>query len=295
MSAFFDQPAAHHNPLHDPFPPTTMTAESAVLGKYTVSRPVLESANSGWSKRKSFPSEDLTDMMEISPASREGFRYIGDGFFYSTYSPTPTAQFIRAAGMALEGSLFDYQIADAVNALFGSCTPGDIRVSYDAIVASESRGGAAVGKLESDLSIGVFTSKGNYQLGLYENDMSTTPHRMLGNVLWAAWYWNLGAYALLCVWAAVLTYYIPLASLAASPIPENQRLGDTYAWCAETIGLSFATVGLARIIVSLCGGYTHFATALAISFIGVAIIGLSRNSIARAYFARSAEPHKKSS
>jgi hypothetical protein len=36
VSLFFDQPAAHHNPLRDPFPSASVTAGGGRIGAYTI-------------------------------------------------------------------------------------------------------------------------------------------------------------------------------------------------------------------------------------------------------------------
>ncbi|KAI8619353.1 hypothetical protein BC830DRAFT_1104577 [Chytriomyces sp. MP71] len=260
-SFLFDQPAAHHNPMRDPFPTHTFTASSATLGVYEITSPVLESVNEGWSTRKRFPPDQLETMLDTSRASvQAGFNYVGNGYFYSEYTPSHTETFLRAAGMALEGSLFDFQIADAVNSLFGSCTPGDIRVSFDAIVASPEAGAAVVGKLNEGNQIGVFVTKRGFKLGLFANSAKETAKSMLNKLLSKAWLWMLGGYAFAAVWAFVVTYFYPWKPLESTDINNdttNNKVsvhlngpGDWYVWVAEAVSLWLVTAGSAKALGS---------------------------------------------
>lgn len=87
-------------------------------------------------------------------AQRDNFVYVGDqsgrrGYFFSPYDPSLSEQLLKGFGQYLEGSLLDWQVGD----LMPSCTPGDLRVSFDAQaphkisvlaeVGSTSAGGAA--------------------------------------------------------------------------------------------------------------------------------------------------------
>ncbi|ORY47885.1 hypothetical protein BCR33DRAFT_764237 [Rhizoclosmatium globosum] len=288
-SFFFDQPAAHYNPQRDPYPSKTQTTSKLTLGEYTVRPSVLQNANEGWSTRKRYSASQLDIMTETSSAAIEhGFKYVGDGYFYSPYEATNTATFLRAVGMALEGSLLDYQIADVVNGLFGQCAAGDIRVKYQAIVASPEQGAAVVGKLEENNAIGVYVMKNGYKMGLYENTAETDAGTMFKKLLSSAWWWVVGGYVATLIWAAVVTYWYPWNPLEG----VKQRQGgeptknplDVYIWAAEAVALALVTVGAAKILVT-----DEFVVGMVVAGAGVGVLSLSSAPWIRARFGEEKE------
>jgi len=153
----FDQPANHHNPQRDPFPSRMMSAPSVNLGKYTVSGALISSMKGHmrslkwsydampeppsffgriWQRFGYMDSSLYLDVKELqnfasSPAGRRNeFHYIGNGHFYSPYTPSTAGRLFKLFGQFLEGSLLDWQVGD----LIPSCNAGDIRVSYRAVV-----------------------------------------------------------------------------------------------------------------------------------------------------------------
>ncbi|KAI9338819.1 hypothetical protein BDR26DRAFT_1008127 [Obelidium mucronatum] len=292
-SLFFDQPAAHHNPQRDPFPSVTTTAAKADLGDYVVSKNVLEHANDGWSTRKRYSGSELDQMSQESLASGDfGFRYIGDGYFYSEYEASHTATFLRAAGMALEGSLLDYQIADVVNNLFGQCKAGDIRVSYQAIVTTSEQGASVIGELGPDLkTIGIYQTVRGYKMGLFENRVDgVSPKTMFGKLLTEAFWWLLGGYAVVCVWAGVVMYYYPWnplrggSSAAGSSSGDERNPLDVYFWTGEAVALAVTTVGVAKIL-----GTDDTVTGGLIAAVGVGLLAVLNTSVVRSQFGEEKE------
>ncbi|KAJ3127808.1 hypothetical protein HK100_009545 [Physocladia obscura] len=253
QSMFFDQPAAHYNPQRDPYPSITRTAAKAALGEYTVLSSVLQSADEGWKVRSTYSTDEIDAMDQLSDAGvDERFRYIGNGYFYSEYEATHTATFLRAAGMALEGSFLDYQIADLVNGLFGTCAAGDIRVRYEAILVNHERGASVVGKLLPDNKIGVYEMSNGYKMGLFENTADITYEKMFDKVLNQAWWWVFGGYVALVVWASVVTYWYPW-----KPLEQQRESGsnsknplDVYFWAAEAAALTIVTAGTVKLLVT---------------------------------------------
>jgi len=67
------------------------------------------------------------------PGGNGPFQYIGNGWFYSRYKMESTAKYFQWMGEYLEGSLFDWQMADVLDSYFDACKPGDVRGSYEVL------------------------------------------------------------------------------------------------------------------------------------------------------------------
>ncbi|KAI9029254.1 hypothetical protein DFJ74DRAFT_478980 [Hyaloraphidium curvatum] len=106
-----------------------------------------------WFRNLVKPTPSMLEEFRSSPASSAAlppgeqpseskpvFRYVGGGYFVSFYAPGTGWKILRGLGMAFDGSLLDYQIAD----LFSKCEAGDVRVSFDVVEASPV---SVVGKL----------------------------------------------------------------------------------------------------------------------------------------------------
>lgn len=173
-SMLFDQPFGHQNPSR----PELMgmlrnSGGDAYNGGAIFNAPNVFAAHRGspdgllqldqrfvnnfdWFKPRMTPSPRmLTEFNNESPvAARQGeqptesnpvFRYIGGGYFLSPYSPGMAWQVLRGLGMAWDGSLLDFQIAD----LFSKCEAGDVRVSFDVLEAGPI---SVIGRLGFDKS-----------------------------------------------------------------------------------------------------------------------------------------------
>ncbi|KAJ3234824.1 hypothetical protein HDU81_001094 [Chytriomyces hyalinus] len=246
----FDQPAAHHNPLRDPFPSQTTTASFMTLGDYTVDGSVLESANDGWVFKKRYSPDAIEETLQSVASLESDFRYIGNGYFYSPYEQSGMERFLRTAGMALEGSLLDYQIADAVNALFGSCTAGDLRVSYEAIVATPGSGAAVIGKLKANNRIGIYSASNGVKIGLYENSAKASALSMLSKLLWSARKWLWAAYFATFLWSLGVVYFYCLRPEPSTTSSMFSKPSDVYILLVESVALLFATVGMSKVVTS---------------------------------------------
>ncbi|KAJ3264058.1 hypothetical protein HDU77_009466 [Chytriomyces hyalinus] len=246
----FDQPAAHHNPLRDPFPSKSTTASFLKLGDYIVDGSVLESANDGWVFKKRYSSDAIEETSQSIASLESGFRYIGNGYFYSPYEQSGTEKFLRTAGMALEGSLLDFQIADAVNALFGSCSAGDLRVSFEAIVTTPAKGASVVGKLKSNNRIGIYTASNGVKIGLYENSAETSALSMLSKLLWSARKWLWAAYFATFLWSLGVVYFYRLKPEPSATPVMFSKSSDVYILLLESVALLLATVGMSKVVTS---------------------------------------------
>lgn len=160
-SIMFDQPAAHHNPSRDPFPSRMFTAaDAAVLlssyhGDIAVQLPttLLENtrasyANIDWTPTGTPPTptffqkffgwfftsatryESMSKLLGTEKsfaALKHNFSYVGQGgYFFSPYESSRSEKMFQYFMQFMEGTLFDFQFGDIIQ----SCTPGDLRVSY---------------------------------------------------------------------------------------------------------------------------------------------------------------------
>ncbi|KAJ3195258.1 hypothetical protein HK101_000720 [Irineochytrium annulatum] len=201
-SLFFDQPAAHHNPLRDPFPSMSHTAEAARVGDFLVGSDVLTSAGP-MVTRKRFDHSALEAFGQSFAASPEAgrFRYVGDGYFVSKYERGAIEQLLKLAGRVLEGSL-DIQLGD----FFSTCEAGDIRVRYEGAVVGE-KGVTVIGKLLSDAGeVGVYETKRGFKIGMVGMDSAMTSDELFGRVVSSARWWVVGARVLMLVWALILNW-----------------------------------------------------------------------------------------
>ncbi|KAJ3075114.1 hypothetical protein HDU98_009183 [Podochytrium sp. JEL0797] len=225
-------------------------------------RQIKRQAYAGGTTRKRFTRAELD--VWSSPASRQGFKFISKGYFYSQYKATDKVALLRAPGMALEGSILDFQIADVVNGLFDQCNAGDVRISYDAILLGQEKGAAVLGELEKSNVIRVFET----EIGLFENTADTSPDEMLGRLLRNALEWIVVAHAVTVGWTAVLTYYYPL----------NAQRTDVYAWTAEAVALVFMTLGGVKVV------FTNETVVglIALAIAGCAFLSLRQITLGRA-------------
>lgn len=206
-SLMFDQPAAHHNPMRDPYPSQSITANEANFSHdgRTINIPssFLQNTrasyhNVQWTPSGAPPSSffsrfsnmfftdttryrPLTDLRgtDISDAAlHHQFVYIGQGgYFFSPYKSSLAQNLFQYFMQYIEGTLLDWQIGDLIQ----SCTPGDIRVSYQVQDPKHISILAAVGNVEpsnvqlSLISVtnGISSSGTNGRVGfIHEGDKS---------------------------------------------------------------------------------------------------------------------------
>ena len=113
MSLFFNQAAAHHNPQHDPFPFTEFAVNSAEIKttskNFELTSPVIARLNT-FTPKKHLSSEELKGFYSSKAHEKEGFKYIGDGFFYYQHQASWIETMLKLGGGFIEGSLLDFQI-----------------------------------------------------------------------------------------------------------------------------------------------------------------------------------------
>jgi len=157
LSMTFDQPAAHHNPMRDPFPSKSFSASKSIVqyGNAKVDLPstLIQNTKANYHKVIWTPSgappppnfftkyfgsffqdknryEQASELRgtENSIATQtQNFMYVDQGgYFFSPYTKSNYEQYFKYFMQFMEGTLFDFQFGDLIN----SCTPGDIRVSY---------------------------------------------------------------------------------------------------------------------------------------------------------------------
>jgi hypothetical protein len=169
FSAFFNQPFNHDNPQRDPYRSTTLASTNTRTGDLLVAPEVLLNARGtsrrvvylrpnesrpSYALRKAFGWQDnqryenvaqLTPLLQSPAYLEHRFVYTGnDGWFFSAYQASVAEGLVKKLGQFLEGSLFDWQLAD----LLGGCTAGDIRVRFSVLDPQEI---SVVGKYEPPL------------------------------------------------------------------------------------------------------------------------------------------------
>lgn len=165
-STFFHDSWAHHNPTYDPIKATSYTASSATVG-YVVLGPEMIRKSGPLRKRLQFSMHDLKDFA-VSRAGKEGFRYIGDGFFYRYYPDNDRGKF-------------------SFSNLFSTspCTAGDIRISYEVVDAKD--GISAIGTLvraaHNRIMVTPYTTRRSYCLGITRLGHSLTFDEMVASEL----------------------------------------------------------------------------------------------------------------
>jgi len=151
-SLFFDQPAAHYNPQRNPLPSQSFHSHNVtgIMGNISINlSPKMFDGRIRQSRARSVrwtkhgtptpPSfmfrwipdrnryEDISKLNQPDLYLREyGFVYVGNGYFFSPHEPSSTERLFKMFGEYLEGTLFDWQIAD----IMPLCKAGDIRISY---------------------------------------------------------------------------------------------------------------------------------------------------------------------
>ena len=148
---------------------------------------------SSWIEPRSSRVEPLQSLQEFqhSKAAKEGFYYIGNGYFFSTFNADAATTAAKYLMESLEGTLFDWQIGDFVS----SCNAGDIRVHFKVQHPSVV---SLIGRLvesEGDrLSLDTFATLSDPKMGclqegvktaqqLLDNRIGGTKWRRLGTIL----------------------------------------------------------------------------------------------------------------
>ena len=147
-------------------------------------------------------------------ARQHGFKYIGQGYFYSPYQADAT-EWLRVAGMVLEGSLLDYQIGD----LFRRCTPGDVRVSYSQVALPTA---SVIAEHYPGSRLGLHRTSNQYELGIVHKGIMTPKQlfeaRMKEN-FWTSFWWRVGCLTVFTAFVFILSgwrFWTSLFSVVAS-------------------------------------------------------------------------------
>lgn len=203
ISAFFDQPFAHNNPLRNPFPDHYWQVESSTFGDYQLEPEIID--NFSTFRTVDFSHDSLLSFKTNSLARyQHNFDYIGGGYFYSPYEMSGLEFIATLAGRAFEGSL-DIQLGD----FFPSCTPGDIRVHYE---SAHPQTASVIGvQLTGSGKIGGWTSSRGFVVALMQEGIIDA-ETMFANALseyrnWTVLIWR-GLFILAC-WILVKFYLVP--------------------------------------------------------------------------------------
>ncbi|KAI9340022.1 hypothetical protein DFJ73DRAFT_561736 [Zopfochytrium polystomum] len=255
-SVFFDQPVAHHNPQHDPFPSTSCVTDFAKFGaSFRVLSEVLANA-SPLRTKMSYSKAQLQDFA-TSPAATYGgergwtgsggsaFRFIGSGYFLSRYESSAAEELFKLAGRVVEGSL-DVQIGDFLS----FCTAGDIRVSFQAVTVPPARGATVIGKLMNEKGdIGLFSTSRNYKIGLFSLDASTPVAEILRREIRNSGWYLFGARAAVFLWAIILSFAYT-SRFDRSCFQDPGRLQqDRVRFVLRALGGFATTVGVSSVVV----------------------------------------------
>jgi hypothetical protein len=199
-SFYFDQPFAHNNPQRDPAPATEWVADAAKMGSFTLDKTLLQYAQPLEAADFAANGPALQQFSQSVAARQHGFKYIGQGYFYSPYQADAT-EWLRIAGMALEGSLLDYQLGD----LFKRCTPGDVRVSYSQVALPTA---SVIAEHYPGSRLGLHKTSNQYELGLVHKGL-LTPNELfavrMSQNFWTSFWWRLGCLAVFTMFVFIST------------------------------------------------------------------------------------------
>lgn len=127
-SMLFNQPGAHHNPQRNPYPPGIVDYTDVNVGNgYTIDSNLAKHVSVDTEYYIAINSTGFDKFIKSRAYKKDNFYYTNkEGWFYSPYTPSTAEKLAKMTVELMEGSLFDYQLAD----LFSECTAGDIRVRF---------------------------------------------------------------------------------------------------------------------------------------------------------------------
>jgi hypothetical protein len=230
-SFFFDQPAAHYNPQRNPLPSEIFLSHNVtgVTGNLSIhlsskmfdkrirenrARPVKWTKH-GIPKPPSFLFRWIPDQSRYEDVSQlnkrdvrlleYGFVYVGNGYFFSPYEPSSIEKLFKLFGEYIEGTLFDWQLADVMP----NCKAGDIRISYtiqDPNIISFLGYIEEIRKESSFVSVKPFETKsGNHMGFVYAGVVS--PQKMISQEEWCSFVKAFLFRSLFLVWPLALGYH----------------------------------------------------------------------------------------
>eukprot|EP00743_Colponemidia_sp_Colp-15_P002657 GILK01002879.1.p1 GENE.GILK01002879.1~~GILK01002879.1.p1 ORF type:complete len:430 (+),score=48.13 GILK01002879.1:74-1363(+) len=199
-SLLFNQPAAHHNPLRNPFPARDWNVNGGQIGDYYVNEALVKRMKPFTLKQ--YSREEFPRAFVNSNAYQQHFTYTKDGYFYGSYQKSNFERVAKLFGEYLEGSLLDFQIGD----LFNICEAGDIRVRFYTVEPTEmsvlAQQSNAVGHLQE------YIAHNQYKVGLLYAGKHTSDE-LITLEKNAQWWIVFGSRLLLLFWALMVTLILP--------------------------------------------------------------------------------------
>lgn len=229
-SFFFDQPAAHYNPQRNPLPSESFLSQkvTGIIGNLLINlssemfegrirenrtRPVKWTVN-GTPKPPSFLFRWIPDRNRyenISQLNNDGIRlleygfvYVGNGFFFSPHEPSSTERLFKMFGEYLEGTLFDWQLADVMP----NCKAGDIRIYYeiqDPEIISFLGYIEDITKESSEVFVKPFETKSGKHMGFVYTGV-VSPQKMISQEDWNSFIKAFFFRCLFLLWPIALAY-----------------------------------------------------------------------------------------
>ena len=234
-SIFFDQPAAHWNPFYDPYPsqvsfsPKVTLNDNRNISVFELTRDLIQKV-----EPTKFHVPSNNQILDFTFSRATDFKYIGRGFFYHSHVPSTFETFLRGVGMASEGSLLDFQLAD----LFRICEAGDIRISYDTV----SKGSLSV--------IGMVTNKNALDLvdidgqkfGILFSKYDATSDYLFKRE-WNKWFWWIfGSRIFGLIWSVIIVTEIYRSRLGIEPRYDFRYVVSCLLDSAVFSGMIFSVI-----------------------------------------------------
>jgi len=265
LSVMFDQPAAHHNPQRNPYPPDTYGSSNARLGAYPLKHELIMNPHGAfratrrrveWTRgaqrepqwydfilrlfwndlagnTRYEAIENLRGVERAPAASQHNFVYVGNGgYFFSPYEMTDHGKMFNLFMQYLEGSLLDWQLGD----IMPSCTAGDIRVSYRVADPTEaSVVGGVVPAERTGTALGLFLTSKNYALGIVHEGV-VTAYQMFDREAWEGKKW--------CLFCRLLLFPCCIAFAEFIAVFSNRCFIDWKATAAAAVAVEGVLVSV---------------------------------------------------
>jgi len=203
-SLFFDQPAAHHNPMRNPVSGGSIDYVGiSSRNGFSISASAMRNLR-GTSSIINFGQESLKNTLSSPGVVNDKFFYTGNnGWFLSKYTPSTAETLMKAAFQYAEGTLLDFQLGD----LFSTCEAGDIRVRLEGKVLTD--GVSAIAEQMSDGTLVPFKSMKGRDIILIQSGQLSAQEMMdneLSSQFWTVFWYSLGFLAS----AALLVLFVKL-------------------------------------------------------------------------------------
>lgn len=265
-SLFFDQPFHHNNPQRDPLPSQEWRVPSAKAGHFVLPSALLDRMSSYSTLQVQIDTSNavdakveqhgdtvivpLSDLVNSVASQQHGFKYVGDGYFYSPYEASAMETVSRIAGSFLEGSLFDFQLGD----LFSVCNAGDIRIRFSSI--SPSTISVLAEQQDEQGNLGLHTTSRGYHVGSIHVGKHTS-RQMMDEEIRQNWWITFWSRLLLVAWSLALSALLSLELITGTLVIASLSLGSMWLiiWGASGSPLSLAMVllGVSGLFLFLFG------------------------------------------